>query len=76
MATVVEKMSERFDVKISFKDSGIPGCRVRMVYVHGEGIGQILDDLMAINQATYARIPAGIVITGGVPCHALVAFKK
>jgi transmembrane sensor len=68
MEEAVAKISARFQVPISFRDSGILRCHVRMVYVNGEGLEQILDDLMAINQATYERTSAGIVITGGDPC--------
>jgi len=68
MEEAVKKISARFQVLISFRDSGILRCHVRMVYVNGEGLEQILDDLMAINQATYERTSAGIVIAGGDPC--------
>jgi ferric-dicitrate binding protein FerR (iron transport regulator) len=64
----LDKIADRFHVRVAFNDEAIRGCKVRIAFVHRESLDDMLGVLEAITRARFQVHDNVISVAGGEPC--------
>lgn len=64
----LDKIADRFHVRVAFDDEAIRGCKVRIAFVHRESLDDMLGVLEAITRARFQVHDDVISVAGGEPC--------
>ncbi|MBT1687111.1 FecR family protein [Dawidia soli] len=64
----LDKIADRFHVRVAFDDEAIRGCKVRIAFVHRESLDDMLGVLEAITRARFQVHDNVISVAGGEPC--------
>jgi ferric-dicitrate binding protein FerR (iron transport regulator) len=68
MADAIQQLQQRFNVKITFKNQRIEGCRFTATFIKGEDLYEILDVICEFNQAKYTTGSSGEIEISGDGC--------